>query len=232
MFHSDPRDLRAWQDYLSAFEWTHFLHLTFAFEPTPESAEKALQGWRRRVTRVNDGSVEYFKTLTRGPVDGHWHLHLFTINTETLSCTQLKGAWRHGDARVETYDPGLGGVWYVLTQPGADDGEYDISEKLGQYDPRSLRSPTPQAKTESSIARERRDATDPGAAKDALPFVGGARKPRVESKLRIEVVEGELPLDVAQWAALYVREVLRLEGYSLPPEAASSANPFAEAGDT
>lgn len=53
----------------------------------------------------------------------------------------------------------------------------------------------------------------------------------MKARIRVQIETASEPIDLASWAKTYVREVLRLEGYTVSKTPASSDSPpFAEVG--
>lgn len=125
---------RAWAEHLAQYEWTHFATLTTRMPSTAAHlAREFRDGYVRRITRIAQGPVSWFRVIEYGS-SGSAHLHVLLSRTAHLHIDQLRGAWKLGHTHVQQYDPQRGAAYYLTKQIGAERGgspegeaDYDVS---------------------------------------------------------------------------------------------------------
>lgn len=131
----DRRLLPTWGAFLSDFDWSHFLTLTFRRESVQEFARRQFLGYVARLERESGRSLFWFYGTEYGKL-GRLHLHALTGNTVGMG-VQLNDEWfqaaglgARGFARVRAYDPKLTAAHYVTKYITKSLADYDLSAQL------------------------------------------------------------------------------------------------------
>jgi len=139
----------AWGDWLSEFDWDHFVTLTFAPPhprhlrgavrpgpgrrraerpgPPPDYAHRQFRHWVRRLGVLGGAPVWWFRGDELGERLGRLHLHAFLGGTGGLLEASLDREWRAGFSLVKRYDPSLGAAHYVSKYVTKGLADYAVS---------------------------------------------------------------------------------------------------------
>lgn len=121
----------AWGQWLTRYEWDHYLTLTFSREGTQQGARRAAARYLKRLAREVGGPVPFFWGTEYGGAGGRLHLHALTANTAELPYSELREAWPCGHAWVKRYSPVLGAAYYLTKYCTKDlSADYDLSPGL------------------------------------------------------------------------------------------------------
>lgn len=122
---------RAWAAHLSAFAWSHVVHLTTKKSVTPLRLIRMFQDrFIRRIAFRARQRVPYFYAVET-QVTGHPHLHALIAGSSSLKTRELERLWNAGFTRIAEYDPSRAASFYVsksLVSSCGDD--YGVSSRL------------------------------------------------------------------------------------------------------
>lgn len=131
MLKNDTRELKAaWVKFLVSYPWTHFCHLTFAFDLSPELAFRRLRSFRDSLTAQVQGPLPYV-AVAEPTYRGRPHLHVLLAGAEVLPAKQLEARWRrNGFARVRGFDLSRTNeaVGYVFKHVERSDTHVEVSD--------------------------------------------------------------------------------------------------------
>jgi len=101
--------------WVETFPLTHFFSLTFATRTSESLAVKRLLQWQDTLERLNKSAVGMFFGLETTP---DVHAHGVLIGNPSVSPIEAEQVWRAmaGNPKVSRYEPGRGGVAYVLKE--------------------------------------------------------------------------------------------------------------------
>ena len=92
-------------------------------------------GYIRRLTRIAQGPVSWFRVIEYGS-SGNAHLHVLLSRTAHLSVDRLRAAWKLGHTHVQRYDRSRGAAFYLTKEIGAEqagslhgEADYDVSPR-------------------------------------------------------------------------------------------------------
>lgn len=118
-------------EYLSGFDWSHFLTLT-SKKQHPEAAlrREFEEGFIRRLAKQAGAPIPFFRVIEGGTVPGSLpHLHAFIAGARRLTTTAIGSAWRLGFTRVKVYDPTRGAARYLAKGIPLAPDSYDFSRR-------------------------------------------------------------------------------------------------------
>jgi len=204
-----------WGEWLSRFRWHHFVTLATdgSASFTPAALARAFDGWIAALTtRLASSDVTptvcWFRAVEGTGTDGRSHVHALIFGTAALGVRTMSQAWRHGHAKVTTYDATRGAAWYCTKELRlAADDDYAISDQMPPLVETSRKAlpvlpVAGRAQTRlMAVWRSRADELAPYAAPAAEAFRTAARE-----------LEGELR---ACDDAVTLSEASRLGGYSI-----------------
>jgi len=118
-------------DWLRRYAWSHWATLTVEKKWSLERLVRELnQRFVRYATRAAQGPVPYVYVIEGGALGDRPHAHVLLSGTERLDATRLQGAWPHGRARVEVYNPEQAAANYLTKEFGGKALDYGQSRRL------------------------------------------------------------------------------------------------------
>ena len=144
----------AWGEHLTAYDWNHWVTLTFAPPcpphlggavrlgparpgparpgPPPDFAHREFSRFVHRLECRGGGPVWWFRGDELGERLGRLHLHAFLGGTGRLLEASVGQEWRVGFSLVKRYDPALGAAHYVTKYVTKGLADYDVSGRWGR----------------------------------------------------------------------------------------------------
>ena len=127
------RAREAWGDFLHAYQWDHFVTLTYE-RPVPPARARAdfTDGFVRRAAFEARRPLAWFYALEWDAAGERVHVHALIAGTAGLDAGRVGRAWTAGNTCVRQYDATRGAAWYVVKSlvDGRDDSDaYDISRR-------------------------------------------------------------------------------------------------------
>jgi hypothetical protein len=92
--------------------WTHYVTLTFQYQPSKEEAVREYRGFVRRLEQRVQRRIYHYPILERG-ASGFLHIHCLIAGTESLPISAIQSAWRCGLTSVEKYYKSGGAAQYL-----------------------------------------------------------------------------------------------------------------------
>ncbi len=125
-------------EFLSAYEWSHFVTLTTR---TPRSQERILRVFEQRfvrpLARVTQTKIPYFYVVESVlPAGGFPHIHALLGSTEPLPNRLIEKTWTEGFSRVTKYDPRKGAAWYLTKSIESIPDSYGLSRRFPKRESR------------------------------------------------------------------------------------------------
>ncbi len=118
--------------WLSAFEWTHWVSLSFRYPVTTDTALSVFRKWSSRVMRkpavIATHTKASWAVAAEAGVGGLVHLHVIAYGP--WSTKTLKRAWQSGISKIERYDPEKKGALYLAKVVRDSKGHFDIADDL------------------------------------------------------------------------------------------------------
>ncbi len=140
-------------EWLTAYDWDHWVTLTFAPPrlpqlrggvrpgpgrprpprpgPPPDYAHRQFRYWVRRLGVLGGAPVWWFRGDELGERLGRLHLHALLGGTGRLATQSLGREWRAGFSLVKPYDPALGAAHYLTKYATKGLADYDVSGRWG-----------------------------------------------------------------------------------------------------
>lgn len=115
--------------FLSAFHWQLYATPTFKVPVNRHHARQAAQRW---IATIGPDAFAYI-AYEEGKAGGRTHCHALVgglgaiptshsgLNVRALAIKKVERSWKHGDIKVDQYDPRRGACWYMSKFPS--DGE-------------------------------------------------------------------------------------------------------------
>lgn len=123
----------AWGDFLHAYQWDHFVTLTYERVVPPARARcDFTDGFVRRAAFEARRPLAWFYALEWDAAGERVHVHALIAGTARLDAGRRGRAWKAGNTCVREYDATRGAAWYVVKSlvDGRDDSDnYDISRR-------------------------------------------------------------------------------------------------------
>ena len=134
MYSVDQSSLvSAYGDFFGAWPWDHYATLTFARKPSNSTCIRHWHEFIDSLGRLTHGRVAWVRADER-----RWsgctspeialHYHALLKYQHVPAAEDVAGLWkaRAGDARVEVYNPGEGGAWYISKMFPYEGMNYDM----------------------------------------------------------------------------------------------------------
>lgn len=157
--HSHPRQTGT---FLERLPVRLLCHLTSPCGRCREAWELAFDDWLDQVERVHHCPIAYIRSLEPKPAR---HLHIALVATLPLSAHICEELWRgvlgtksKSAAMVQPFQPGAGGMAYILKTLGSDHEKVEFSPNIDYFDPLGWR---PRRSTTSRERRSARRAINP-----------------------------------------------------------------------
>ncbi len=141
-------------EWLTAYDWDHWVTLTFTPHqprdlwssvpvgparpgverpgPLPNYAHRQFCYWVRRLGALGGAPVWWFRGDELGERLGRLHLHALLGGTGRLATQSLDREWRAGFSLVKPYDPALGAAHYLTKYATKGLADYDVSGRWGR----------------------------------------------------------------------------------------------------
>ena len=124
-------EYQAFKDWIGSFDWDWFCTLTLRPGLKYKSAVRQFSAWCQSLEALAGREIYWIRVTERGRSLGALHFHVLVAESSSVSIVRAEQLWGRlaGDAQINVFDEGRGGVAYVLKSI-SDRPDYDFDAKL------------------------------------------------------------------------------------------------------